>query len=381
MKIVYVYDAIARIGGVERVFVDKMNYLADKHEYDIYLITAAQGSHPLSFPLSSEVKHIDIDVRFHLLYQYSYPKRLWVKWKLNYKFRKNFNAQIKKIDPDIIIGASWYNADIICKLKCRAKKIIESHSVKSHTGLNDGIKRNACIQWIYTKQHEKYQKIIEEQSDAIVALTQEDANEWKNAKCVYVIPNMINFIPEQSSSCEIPRVISAGRLTYAKGFNKLIEAWHIVHQKHPNWKLDIFGTGELDKELNEQIIETGLQQSVTINPPTPYILNEFQKSSFYVMSSQFEGFAMVLIEAMSCGIPCISFNCPYGPQNIIQSSIDGMLIKHNDTKELSNAICYLIENEQVRKEYGRKAKENVKRFLPEYIMPQWINLFETLIKA
>lgn len=162
MKIVYVYDAIARIGGVEKILADKMNYFADVCAYDIYLITAAQGNHPFSFPISARVKHIDLNARFHLQYQYKAPLRWWMKWRLDCDFERKIKKQIAQIDPDIIIATTYYKADVVCRLECRAKKIIESYCVKSHTGINDGIKRSKPIQLLYDYLLKKSFLTIEE---------------------------------------------------------------------------------------------------------------------------------------------------------------------------------------------------------------------------
>ena len=368
MKIVYVYDAIARIGGVERILVDKMNYLAEVYGYEIYLITAAQGLHPFSFPLSDKVKHVDIDARFHVQYKYKYPKRLWVKWKLDHDFKHRLQKQIELINPDIIIGTTYYKADVICRLKCRAKKIIESHCAKSYTGQNDGIKRNIFLQWMHTLQLAQYYRTVERRSDIIVALTKGDATEWKKAKNVFVIPNMIPQIPEAKTSCEIHRVISAGRLIYQKGYDLLIESWKLVYSKHPDWKLDIFGNGPLCEELQKQISQNKLDNVVMIHPPTDHITEEFLHSSIYVMSSRFEGFGLVLIEAMACGLPCVSFNCPYGPETIITHKKNGILVPDGDIKQLSDTICHLMDHDDIRQNYSIEAEQSVKRFSPGHIM-------------
>lgn len=379
MKIVYVYDAIARIGGVERILVDKMNYLAEVYGYEVYLITAAQGNHPFSFPLSNKVKHIDIDARFHVQYQYKFPKRLWMKWKLDRRFKLNLEKQIQQIDPDIVIGTTYYKANVICNLKCRAKKIIESHCVKSYTGQNDGIARNKIIQWFYNRQLRNYNQVIERKSDVIVALTKGDAAEWNKKENVFVIPNMIMKMPEFKSSCEAHRAISVGRLFHEKGYDLLIDSWNIIHKKHPDWKLDIYGEGSLHYELQRQISKNKLNDVITIYSPTSHILEKFIQSSIYIMSSRFEGFGLVLIEAMSCGLPCISFDCPYGPDTIIVYNKNGILVPNGNIEKLAEAICLLMEQDNVRHKYGMEAKKSVERFLSENIMLQWKQLFTEIL--
>lgn len=375
MRIAYVYDAIARIGGVERILVDKMNYLAEVYGYEVHLITAAQGKHPFSFPLSDKVRHRDIDARFHVQYQYGYPKRLWMKWKLDRRFKLNLAKAIAEIDPDIVVGTTYYKADVICRLRCRARKVIESHCAKSYTGQNDGIRRNGVVQWFHNRQLDKYNRTIERRSDAIVALTRGDAAEWKKEN-VFVIPNMIKEMPERQSSCEAHRVVSAGRLIYQKGYDLLIEAWSMVYKKHPDWRLDIFGDGSLREELQQQISEKGLEGVITLHPSTPHIMEEFLQSSIYVMSSRFEGFGLVLTEAMACGLPCVSFDCPYGPSDIITHGEDGVLVEKDKVEQLAEGINYLIENGDERKEYGRKAIVSAKRFYSNAIMQQWNYLLQ-----
>lgn len=379
MKIVYVYDAIARIGGVERILVDKMNYLAEVYGYEIYLITAAQGLHPFSFPLSDKVKHVDIDARFHVQYQYKYPKRLWVKWKMDSDFKHRLQKQIELINPDVVIGTTYYKADVICRLKCRAKKIIESHCVKTYTGQHDGIKRNAMAQWLHTLLLNQYNRTIERRSDAIVTLTNKDLTKWKkDRKQLFVIPNSIKEIQANPSNCTVHRVISAGRLTYEKGFDRLIKSWQRIYEKHPDWKLDIYGEGPENENLTDLIQSYKLTEVITIHSFTTNIIQEYINSSIYALPSNYEGFGLVLIEAMACGIPCVSFDCPYGPSEIISNKEDGILVNNNDTEALASAINYLIENSSLRQKYGQNAKENAKRFLSRKIMEQWNQLLKQI---
>ena len=387
MKIVYVYDAIARIGGVEKILADKMNYFADVCAYDIYLITAAQGNHPFSFPISARVKHIDLNARFHLQYQYKAPLRWWMKWRLDCDFERKIKKQIAQIDPDIIIATTYYKADVVCRLECRAKKIIESHCVKSHTGINDGIKRSKPIQLLYDYLLKKSILTIEEKSDAIVSLTEGDSKEW-NADCKrkFVIPNSIPEIPPATSPRTAQRAISAGRLTKEKAFHRMIAAWMKVYRIHPEWQLDIYREGEEKKVLLHTIKALGLEGVVRIHPFSTDLEQEFLDSSMFLLSSLYEGFGLVLIEAMACGLPCIAFDCPYGPGEIIHHNKDGVLLPDfdklsTDAHELWTmawSVNKLISNPSLREKLGNAARENAKRFLPDKVMTKWIDLFNQL---
>lgn len=380
MKIVYIYDAIARIGGVERALADKMNYLAEVYGHEIHLLTSSQGNHPFSFPLSGSINHTDINVRFHTQYRYGYPKRFWIKWKLDKEFGKKLKEQVTLINPDILVGTTYYKADDICRLPCRAAKIIESHCARPHTGINDGVKRNLFTQIIHRCLLKRRNRLIETRSDAIVSLTRADSRNWnKDEKCKFVIPNFIKNRPQPSKECTRPRVVSAGRLVYEKGFDRLIRSWSIVHEKYPGWQLDIYGEGKEKENLTHLIQSLKLEKCITLHPFTDRIFQEYADSSIYALPSHYEGFGLVLIEAMSCGIPCVAFDCPYGPSEIIRDKENGLLIRNGDIKGFANAVVCLIDRVEIRKEYGRKAREDAKSFLTENVMPQWNNLFNRMI--
>ena len=214
--------------------------------------------------------------------------------------------------------------------------------------------------------------------DALVVLTNQDKKDWEHLLPVYVIPNSFPFYPEYPSTCENKQAIIVGRYNSAKGYNYLIGAWREVHKSYPEWIINIFGSGEYEDKVRKQINDYGLQDIVIMNNPTDTIMEEYLKSSIYVMSSVFEGFAMVLLEAMACGLPCVSFDCPYGPRNVITDGEDGFLVDYLNSKALADSICKLIENEGLRKQMGKNGRNNVLRYSRESIMPQWITLFESI---
>lgn len=130
----------------------------------------------------------------------------------------------------------------------------------------------------------------------------------------------------------------------------------------------------------QKLVQTSNIDRFTIHPPEKEVMNVYLDASIYVLPSRFEGFGMVLIEAMACGVPCIAFDCHYGPADIITDGEDGFLVPEGDIRQLTDKICFLIENESVRKEMGSAARNNVKKYLPENIVKQWDELFKTLTK-
>ncbi len=231
---------------------------------------------------------------------------------------------------------------------------------------------------IFSRLAEKRKYSYIAKYDKFIVLTQSDLQNWKNYPNVEYIYNTLPFYPEKTASLNAKRVISVGRLTLQKGYDMLIEAWEKVHQVYPDWRLDIFGKGEDYDFLQELISSKKLGQTIKINPPTQDIINEYLNSSIYVMSSLYEGFPMVLLEAEACGLPCVSFDCPNGPAEIIKDKQDGFIVGNGYVIELAEKIKFLIQNETVRKAMGEKAKENIKRFSPDIIMKEWDRLFREM---
>lgn len=380
MKIVYIIDSLASKGGAERILSEKMNYLTEKFGYEVYVVTCYQNQNenPNAYFLSPKVNQINLNIPFYSQYHYGYPKRLFVKWRIYRLLCKCLETTINEITPDILIGLGYFMGDVVCKLNCRAKKIIESHEARLFTMSDHGLARSFFSRLYMSMYRRYYFKIIEQRSDVLVTLTKGDAQEWKKANEVVVIPNFTMMSVEREYNYDNKRVIAVGRLEWQKGFDRLIDVWEKVSKTHPDWHLDIFGSGTLHDVLENQINAKGIQNFIEIHSFTPNIVEEYKKSSLFVLSSRFEGLPLVLLEAMQCGVPCVAFDCPFGARDIIDDGVCGFVVEDGNIDLLANRICYLIEHPEIRKKYSIKSTEKAKLFSVDEVMKQWKNLFERL---
>lgn len=380
MRIVYIYKSIALLAGMERILVDKMNYLADKLGYDIYLITYEQGIHPLSFPISTHIKHIDLGVLFYSVSKFPFPKRFWQYLKLRKSFKQKLYQTVRQINPDVVVATnySYPQLDIIAGIPGRSKRIIELH-ISKEALLKSSEQTQSFVLRKIARIYDLYMLRQIKKFDRLVTLTEQDKKRWETIyPTATVIPNILTLYPNEQARLESNSIISVGRLEAQKGYDLLIEAWRSVTLKHPDWKMHIYGDGSCKALLTDMIRAAKIETSFILHQADPNIYQQYLKHSFYVMSSRFEGFGLVLIEAMSCGLPCISFDCPSGPAEIIKDGEDGILVENGNIIKLSEAICYMIEHEEKRKELGSNARLNVLRYSQEDIMLQWDALFRGL---
>lgn len=381
MKITYIINSIAILAGTERILVDKMNYLS-KHGYDVYIITFEQGNHAFSFELEKNIKHYDLNTRFFTLYKYSIFKRIYLHQKMNIKFNRELENIINDIKPNLFICNTYsiHNFKQILKaVKPHCKVILESH-VSLPFLLEDNIHGNdIIIKIIRAYVNHKNMKFIK-YFDRIVVLTKQDGLYWrKYSQNISIITNSItNYPKEFNSLVDSHKIICVGRLEPQKGFDLLIKAWTMINQNHKDWYIEIYGEGYLKEFLDNEIIKCNVSNSIFIKEPTRYIYKEYMNSEFLVLSSRAEGFGLVLAEAMSCGRPCVSFNCPCGPDEIITDGVDGLLAKNGDVDDLAEKMEWMITHDKERKEMGIRARESAKRYDKEKIMTQWINLFNEL---
>lgn len=378
MKIFYIYTALLTKGGADRVLTEKANWLAE-HGYKVGIVTDTQMGRPPVFPLSPKVKLINLDIDFAKEYGHNILMRTYLYYQLMKEYKTKMKAVFDTEKPDIVITTMGRDLDFLTDIYKKGIIIGEAHTTKHflrnfHLMEQQGFPYKQVAGYWRKKMNKKVRKL-----NAIVLLTKEDAESWKGTTQTYVIPNSLPFEPEGSSNLQNKLAIAVGRYNHAKGYEYLTEAWKIVNKIHPDWIINIYGSGELKEQVKKLIEQAGLQKTMLMHEPTDDIMDKYMESSICVVSSRYEGFSMVILEAMACGLPVVSFDCPHGPRNIIKNGEDGILVEHLNTQALANNICYLIEHPEDRKFLGQKAKENIKRFSRDNVMKQWTDLFNQLL--
>lgn len=381
MKILYLIKSFAAKAGTERVLSDKMNWLADRG-CQVFLVTFEQGNHTFAFPINKDVVHYDINTPFFKIGEYSFLKKLMLFFILRKRFHKRLQRIVDDVCPDIIITTSYsiYLFDIILRIRTNSKRLIESH-VACDKVCKSAFMSHKNVLYILSVIYDKYFLSYVRGFDGLIALTNRDAKDWSSYNNnVYVIPNPVPCLPLEAASVgNNKRIICVGRLHKQKGFDLLIRAFSLISDKCQEWKIDIYGEGGEKSALEDLILLLNLEGRIVINAPTENIHEEYLKSGFLVLSSRYEGFGMVLLEAMSCGLPCVSFDCPYGPNEIIEDGVNGFLVENGNINKLAECILLMIKNEKRRTEMGVAARRSIMQYEKSVIMNKWMNLFDYIL--
>ena len=214
--------------------------------------------------------------------------------------------------------------------------------------------------------------------DALVVLTDADRRrydiELAGATRVVRIPNAVPSLPGPPSDLSRPVVLAAGRLTRQKGFDMLLRAFKQVADEAPDWTLRICGSGRQRARLSRMVAELGLADRVSLPGRVSDMATQMEQASIFVLSSRWEGFPMVLLEAMSKGLPVVSFDCPTGPADIVQDGRTGFLVRAGDVKALAERIEDLIGDDRARQRFGAAAVERAEDFALARIGRLWDQL-------
>ena len=359
LKIAYCIHSLQNSGGMERVLTTKANSLAEHLGYEVHIIIKYQQGPPF-FELSPKINCHLLQVRT----QKEYKKKL-----------KNL---LYEIHPDITVSMYGSEFTFLYKIKDGSKKIVEFHFSKNYLiHLVNGIVhlRFRSLHRIKVWCLQKKEAYYAGKYDKVVLLTRQDLELWGNKSNMCYIHNPLSFRSKKVSTTENRRIIAVGRYIAQKGFDLLIDAFASIAPSHPDWQLCMYGDGQDKLLLSQKIHEYSLERQVLLKQPTQHIAEEYIASSILVFPSRYEGFGLVLTEAMECGLPCIAFDCECGPREIIADQETGFLVKTGNVKGLADSMNRLMNDESLRKKMGKEGKLYVRQFYLEAIMEQWEHLF------
>lgn len=371
---------------MERVLSFKASHFAKLKGWEVIIITTDQKGRSPFFNLHPHIELIDLGINYSDDNRFSSLGKIKGYLRKRRIHRKRLTDLLYTLKPDVVVSLYPSESSFIPDIKDGSMKVLETHYSRffrlqyNRKGIIGLIDRLRTLQDYH----------IVKRFDRFVVLTRQDASQWKGLDKLIVMPNpaIMNSIDKSDtmnksdiinkSDTSRHRIIAVGRLDYQKGFDRLIEVWKTLsdHNALGDWKLEIFGKGEWYGMLQSRIHEYGLEHSVSILSPVHDIESEYAASSVLVMTSHYEGFPMVLLEAMSAGLPVVSFDCPCGPAEIIKDGENGYLVPDGDIKGFASRLRQLMENGRLRKFMSRNAVNSMERFSERKIMDAWMSIFE-----
>ena len=385
MRILYCIPALYNSGGMERVLTQKVNWLAARTEHEITILTTEPvpaGSPKCYFPLSEKVQVVELNIDFNADYTKPLLPKYYAHMRRMRMYKRALTEYIVQHGIDLCISLGGKEIAFLRHLPCRT--IAEMHfAMNQRRQLIEANHKSlfwSLVGEVRTKQLVQAVKPLER----LVVLTEADKAAWEKAGCtnVTVIPNpcILNNSPFSILHSQFPKtVLAVGRLHEQKGFDLLLQAWNEVRRKDvrctKEWCLRIVGEGPQRAALERQIREQGLGH-VVLAGRSADMAEEYAAASLFVLSSRYEGLPLALIEAMWCGTPCVAFDCPQGPAELLADG-RGFLVENGNVEKLTQQIVYAISHPEEAAARAQKAQAFAQATYSEAaIMPLWIRIIE-----
>lgn len=343
-------------GGIERAVVNTANLFAE-NDQQVTLVILDETAAGF-YPINKKIKIIQQPLSFGITKEGNVISRKIKLLSDVLKLRKI----LRSLQADLIICTEYpfSIAAVLAGVKKRSTLVSWEHHHYNW------LEKNKFWTSLFNLAYPKL--------DAIVCLNKGEAAHYSKFTKTVIIPNFIES-KGKASDLNSKTILSVGWLIPRKGIDMMMATAKDILQKHPGWKWKLIGDGEMKDHVLKFIAEEKLQDRFMLQAPVnTNIEEEYQHASLFVLSSRYEAFPMVLLEAMAAGVPCISFDCPSGPADIIQHNKTGLLVEKENTKKLAWAVSYLIEDDKKRKEMGMQAMESIKTFAPDKIYLMWTNI-------
>ncbi|PXY43457.1 glycosyltransferase family 4 protein [Flavobacterium hydrophilum] len=364
MKILYITSVVSTSGGVEKILAQKSDFFVENYNYQISIIYNEVLERHTFYKFNEKAKLNNLGLNKKSLFYI-------------FKFRKKVEELIDNYCPDIIVvsdnGLKGFLVPLLIKTK--APVLLEVHGSKAEI-IN---RKHSLLRFLKRKMHLLIKSFTITKFDQVIFLSEKSAAEWNFYKAK-IIPNSLCFEPNVQSLLTAKVAIAIGRHSYEKGLDRLLPIWKEVSTQNPEWKLKIYGDFTEDTTfLKNEIDKLKLQDTVDLLLPVKDIEKVYEEASVFLMTSRFEGFGMALLEAMSFGLPVVSFDCPIGPGNLIENNVDGILIPDNDSELYIKRLDFLIQNKELQNQLAENAVKKASAFSKTEIMNLWEELFKEVL--
>ena len=379
MIIVYLIAGTYRAAGMERVLADKANWLAAQG-HTVHILTTDQMGRPSAFAMDPSIQMLDLGINYEENNGGSFLSKVLKYPGKQIRHRRRLAKALKEIRADIVVSMFCNDVAFLPKIKDGSRKVLEVHFSRFKR-LQYGRKGL----WALADRWRSQTDLKHVQAfDKFVVLTEEDKGYWGNLPNIVVIPNSVSMKAEAPASLTGKTVIAVGRYSYQKALDRLVDAWKIVQDRlgpGSGWQLRLVGDGETRPELEVQIRQLNLQDSVILGKVESNMAAVYENASILALSSRYEGLPMVLLEAETFGVPCVGFACKCGPKDVIRDGENGLLVPEGDIPALAEALLKLIQDPALLARMGAAAYADAVRWHPEHIMQQWQNLFESILSS
>ena len=363
MKLLYLVPSVNQAGGVAKVLATKTDYCIQNFGYEVHIMTQNKGHETPFFEFNTKIIWHDIERKGYFL-------------NAIYAYKKQLQKILSQVQPNIIIvadnGLKGYLVPFLIGKNLAI--IFESHGSKY---VQERPFSFSFLSRLWFQMGFFLKGWGAKTFDAFVVLNRESAKEWK-LKNRMIISNPLSFRSESAAPLEAKKVLAISRNSYEKGVDRLLQIWSFVIQKHPDWRLDIYGVLSPEENLIPLANTLGIAFSVQFYPPISEVATLYSNASVLVMTSRSEGLGLVLLEAMASGLPCVAYDCPIGPRSIITDGVNGFLVADGNIAAFVEQLSLLFEDEKLRKQLGANARNSVSEYDLDVIMLQWKTLFERL---
>lgn len=388
MRILFCTNSLGAVGGIERVTIVKANALAELEGNEVGICFTDRGTYPqmTMYPLSPRVHVYDLETPY---WNFVSIAKLAIGFlPMMLRTRKAICRLVSDFKPDVVITTGSYEKYALATISDKILSRLAGHKcikIREYH-FNSGYRRflrAGRLGTLATRIVESFENhILSRSFDKSFLLTQQDFVENLHENPRFdVMPNPSTFSENEGLEelCRNKIVLSAGRLTYQKNYEALVEIWSMIAKSFPDWKLRIVGSGNKRSTLVELADSLGVGNSVEFPGFSSDVEREMKEASIFALTSRFEGYVLVLPEAKACGLPIVSFDTPYSPSEIVRDGIDGFIVPCGDKARFAEALVKLMSDEELRRRMGERGLEDLARFDVKEICRRWMEKYRGLL--